>query len=151
MTSETIKNITLTIEAIFGVLFSIFMMYSMWKTKKAAERISDNAKELSQTMQDGLNNLSPIISNMISQRLGGGSGENKHIDPPLFFTDPPEGFPVPDIHLGFNNILLNPETKKPIMSICCMDHILYEDQYDRLKCFKCEKTVNEKGEPFNEN
>ena len=60
-----------------------------------------------------------------------------------------EGTPIfsaiPEITLGANNILLNPETKKPIISNCCMSNIFWNDSWDYLYCNKCTEVVDNLG------
>jgi hypothetical protein len=118
MTSETIKNITLTFEAIVGVAFSVFMMYSMWKTKKAAEKIVDVSKDLSDSIQQTVNNLPALISSFMPQ-----------LDPPhnqiiLEQENSPINInnPIPDLLVHCNDFLskgseLNPLSREHILEI----------------------------------
>jgi len=60
---ETFKNFMLGLEAIVAIVFSIFMMYSMFKVKKGVENMGETAKEMSETLQ---NSFTTII-----QQFGG--------------------------------------------------------------------------------
>lgn len=133
MNYETTKKVFEILALAASAAFSIFMMYSMHKTKKAAEKMVDTTKEMSETLTGAAINIQESMNNLFPKQ------NNFHLP-----TDDELYIPTHDINLSIQNVLLDKENKI-IPSNCCNAIIKYHDLRDALICQECENQVNDRG------
>lgn len=85
---ETAKDILLLLQAVAGILFSAFMMYSMFKTKKAVEKGVKNITELKNNLEDTV----PVLLAKLNPPRQFFSEEEAHLPP---VEIPEGGFRIP--------------------------------------------------------
>ena len=137
---KTLTDTLYALSLFASLLFSLFMMYSMYKTKKGVEKISENATKLTDTLSEQINNLPEIITSILNPKATNQSLDYE--DSPAF-----NQLVFKDIFLDQNNFLLKSRNAKDgfITSKCC-GSLITINNLDQLLCNNCQKEVNEKGE-----